>query len=160
MAPFFGTAPLTAPTLQVEIGVGQDGALKPYSDGDWVPITHGPQGGIHVWIGWRVNLPGHSKAKVKMLTHATVHIGCELAGMGAEVLWYATPEAGNPGTYTGVSQNHPGNPVVLPFIDGSTHAYCGQWAKLQVQVHEPGSKAWGEVRRTVRLYDPMAGGGN
>jgi len=158
--PFFGAAPVPAPVLTVEMGVGQAGAFVPYADGQWVPITHGPQGGIHVWVGWRLRLPGHQEPKVKLLARTTSHIDCALAGTGTEAMWYATPDPAATHAYTNIDANHPGTPVIFPIEGSESGLVCGRWLELRVQVQDPVAQTWGEVRRTVRLYDtlPWEGG--
>lgn len=151
--PFFGNTAVPAPTLDIEMGVGTDGTFAPYLDGQWVPITHGPQGGIHIWVAWRLVLPAHTEPKVKLLTRATSLISCALAGTGSESMWYATPDAKLPGAYTSVSANHPGSAVIFAAAGSDSGIFCGQWLELRLQIHDPVTKRWGEVRRTVRLYD-------
>lgn len=159
---FFGAAPIPPATLVVELGAGDDstGTFKPYADGDWVPIAHGPQGGIHVWAAFRVPLAS-KEAKVKIQTRANSTIGCSLAGTGNTAVAYAAPDAAVPGTYTNASLAMPGIQVVFPSWGSESSAYCGQWLELRMQIRDVASGAWGEVRRTVRLYDsqPMLGGG-
>ncbi len=159
---FFGTEPIPPAKLVVELGVGDDttGAFKPYADGDWVPITHGPQGGVHVWAAFRVALAGAKDPKVKMQTRATSFVACALAGTGNTAIVYATPDAALPGSYTNASAAMPGIQVVFPIWGNESSAYCGQWLELRMQVRDSVSGAWGEVRRTVRLYDTemMLGG--
>lgn len=158
--PFFGAEPVPAPTLHVDMGVGQDGVFVPYADGQWVPIIHGAQGGIHVWVAWRILLPGHTEAKVKLVTRADSRIACSLAGTGSESTWYAASDASVPGAYSNVSAIHPGVAVIFPLDGKDSGLVCGKWLALHVQIQDPVAKTWGEVRRTVRLYDdqPWKGG--
>jgi len=159
----FGADPIPPAKLVVELGAGDEktGAFKPYADGDWVPITHGPQGGVHVWAAFRVALAGTADAKAKIQTHATSRIGCSLAGTGNMTVAYATPDATLPGTYTNASLAMPGIQVVFPVWGSESSAYCGQWLDLRMQIRDAASGQWGEVQRTVRLYDTdmMLGGG-
>ena len=158
----FGADPIPPAKLVVELGVGDDttGAFKPYADGDWVPITHGPQGGVHVWAAFRVALAGAKDPKVKIQTRATSLVACALAGTGNTAIVYATPDAALPGSYTNASAAMPGIQVVFPIWGNESSAYCGQWLELRMQIRDTVSGAWGEVRRTVRLYDTemMLGG--
>ena len=152
---FFGSDPIAAPTLSPELGYGDaaTGAFVPYADGDWAPITHGPQGGIHVWAAFRAAIAGATEPKIKVMTRATSTIGCALAGVNLTTAVLATPDAAVLGTYTNASAVAPGLQVAFPVWGGQSAAYCGQWLELHMQIRDPVSGAWGEVKRTVRLYD-------
>lgn len=160
---FFGSDPIPAPTLSPELGYGDavTGAFQPYNDGDWVPITHGPQGGIHVWAAFRAAFPGATDAKIKVMTRANSTIGCALAGVNLTTAVLASVDTALPGTYTNASAAVPGLQVAFPVWGGQSAAYCGQWLELHLQIRDSVSGAWGEVKRTVRLYDTLMsmGGG-
>lgn len=154
-------AAMGPPTLAVEVGVSdaKTGAFVPYIDGQWLPIVHGNQGGIHVWAAVRVALPDLTEVKAVVEVHGQLRMDCAVCSepfpTSPKLKVHADELA--PGTFTSASGGAPGLTVI--FQPGPTGKqadsghYCGRWLLLVFEARLPGQAAWGRAVRAVRLYD-------
>ena len=152
-APKFFPDKAPAPSLKVEVGTHDPatGAFVPYSDGQWLPMVHGPQGGFHVFAAIRVQLPGQSAAVVKMQSEAIGWIDCKEVALGQQPVIFVKPDKG--GGYTTATLSHAGTLVIFPVQSKDSWQYCGKWIELMVRVKDVVSGAWGQTHLTVRLFD-------
>jgi len=141
------------PTLDIEIGVAdaQTGAFVPYVDGQWVPIIHGAQGGVHVWGAFRVALDGITGQKIQLDCQGRTYIDCENTGTSFESKTFAHPDDTKPGTWTNAQQTKPG--LTVAFGSKEATPYCGLWIVLRVEVRHQQSNRWGMAEKVLRLYD-------
>lgn len=155
-----GTAP--PPTMPVELGVSDPvtGVFVPYKDGQWAPIVHGVQGGIHVWAGLRAALPKSTpKPPAKILVEMAGRslLGCQPVAAELSTKMFLFAESGPPpgpasaGWWSGASTLAAGVPVA--FSENEPLPYCGKWIELRVEVRLPGTTVWGVGSTWLRLYD-------
>ena len=146
-------APPPPTSLAVEIGAvhPKTGAFVPYQDGQWAPIVHGVQGGIHVWAALRTTLPGFSGAKATLEVGANSYLDCKNVAteLARKPIAFADPS--QPGTWTTASLLLPPTPVA--FDENVPGPYCGKWIVLHAEVRLPGTQKWGQASRVLRLYD-------
>jgi hypothetical protein len=144
-------APPSPPTLDVELGTSEEqtGAFVPYVEGQWAPIVHGVQGGIHVWAAVRTTLPGQKPGKTTLTIAGKSLLECK--PVAAELTGTALVHADLSGKWTSASVAVPGTPIA--FVDTSPVPYCGQWITLEVEVRHPETLQWGRASVLLRLYD-------
>ena len=63
--PTLAPIPNTPPTLTVEVGTGSVDYV-PLAEGDRVELTHGSQGGWHIWTGAKVHDPSLPDARMNL----------------------------------------------------------------------------------------------
>ncbi len=154
---FFKGAKPPKPTLLVEIGVvSGSGTFVAYTNGDWVPMVHGAQGGFHVWAAIRVDVPGAKGAQIKVQAETQAYDVCDLTGFAPNPVIFPTQVAGV--TYQQGTQFVPGLQVRFVTKSGeakssSSKAFCNRWFDLRVSVRDLGSGAWGQRSVRVRTYD-------
>ncbi|MSP92370.1 MAG: hypothetical protein EXR79_11295 [Myxococcales bacterium] len=145
--------PTPPPTLTVELGAvhPKTGAFVPYQDGQWAPIVHGVQGGIHVWTALRTTLPGFQGAKATLEVGANSYLDCKNVAteLARKPIAFADPS--QPGTWTTASLLLPPTPVA--FDENVPGPYCGKWIVLRAEVRLPGTQQWGHAVKVLRLYD-------
>lgn len=143
--------PSTPPTLAVEIGTSdaQTGAFVAYQDGQWAPIVHGVQGGIHVWAAVRTQLPGQKAGKTTLTIAGASLLDCKPVAAELTGTTLVHPDA--TGLWTSASVAVPGTPIA--FVDTSAAPYCGRWVTLQIEVRMPDTLQWGRASVLLRLYD-------
>jgi hypothetical protein len=146
-----GTAP--KPTLQVELGtVNPDtGGFSPYHDGQWAPIVHGVQGGVHVWATFRTDLPGFTGAKTALEVGGQAYLECQSVATELSCKPVAFADPAMPGKYTTAAPQFPPTPVA--FDQTIAGPYCGRWIVLYGEVRLPGTDKWGFATQVLRLYD-------
>jgi len=162
---FFEGAPIPKPTLQLEIGKYDKatGTFAPLTDGAWVPLIHGSQGGVHLALNYRVLLPGVTEPTAKQKLTALAYLGCTPVAVGNSPVSYAV-EADSPAfSYVGPTNTAGGELwVIFTSVQGAkSWLICGLWTRLHVQLRDSKSGAWGETEIRVRIYDtPIGGAGN
>ena len=135
-------------TLAVEVGEWKSDSFVGYPEGSWALLVHGAQGLIHVAIDVRVVLPPGTPDTVKAHVWRRPWQGCMPL---------------NHGIFSAILLERqglawvPAHPLlaVLPVAGSSSWTFCGAWVRLHVAVLVDGTKDWGEVQRTVRLYDQI-----
>lgn len=148
--PWFDGKPPAA-TLAVEIGWRDAaGQWHAYSDGDWVPLYVGTQGGFMVMPVTRVLLPGQEAPTVKMQYQAQVLQAC-------------APVASSPGLVTKLVQAptaeawYQTDPTVSLYVQydapaSQIGAACGLWVELLWRYRPADAAIWGEKRLRLRTY--------
>lgn len=145
-------AEVPAPTLALTLGRGDAaGTFIPYLDGDWAPIFYGPQGGFHLWAGFRTQLPGKTDASLLMDVQVWSESSCikVASGLGS----VATVLLGSDGNYSNVYTGAYGLADAFFVPASSSRFYCGQWVTLHVRARLRDTGLWGESAVTVRIYD-------
>ncbi len=163
---FFKGAPPPAKTIDFEVGVVRPpagatptadtpGIFEPYSDGAWVSMDHGPQGGFHVWLALKLAFASPDP-QLKVQLEATLLSGCSEIGHTVAPVVYPKLQAGGASYQLG-SAGVPG--VYVVFDEGgdvkssSSKAYCNRWYDLYVAVREMKSGKWGDRAVRIRTYD-------
>lgn len=141
------------PTLTLELGTStENGAFLPYDAGQWAPIVHGVQGGIHVWAAFRTSAPPGSKtAKITMDVAGRSFLACQPVATELTASALVHADAAKPGTLTSASIAVAGTPVA--FDQNVAAPYCGQWIVMELEVRDRTSQAWGRASVLLRLYD-------
>lgn len=145
--------PPQAPELQVELGTShpETGAFVPYVDGQWAPIVHGVQGGIHVWAAVRTTLPEQKAVKATLTIAGQSFLACKQVATELTGTTLVRPDGAKPGTFTSASIAVPGEAIA--FSSDQPGPYCGQWIVLEVEVRHPVTLQWGRASVLLRLYD-------
>ena len=149
---------LPEPTLAVELGVwdSEGAAFVAYEEGAWAPLRAGIMaGGFHIWAGFRVTLPGGAPAKVKLQVSAQGLVDCQGYALGTSPVVFAD-RVGDSQQWQYANEKNPGVQVGFPYATTASCAFCGRWLDLRVAVRDSASGAWGEARRTLRLYDGIS----
>ncbi len=145
--------PNKPPELQVELGTSDadTGAFVPYVDGQWAPIVHGVQGGIHVWAAVRTTLPGQKPVKTALAIAGKSFLACQPVAMELTGSTLVRPDGTKPGTFTSASIAVPGEAIA--FTGVLPGPYCGQWIVLEIEIRHPVTQQWGRASVLLRLYD-------
>jgi hypothetical protein len=129
-------------TLQIDLA---------WHDGDWAKAIEGPQGGSHLWAGFRVVLPGRTTPDAKLLASGEAFVDCLPTGDGADVATVGVL-AGVTGTYGTEAKKNQGVFVHLADDGPSVMVFCDRWVELRLTVVDPLTQQWGEARVRIRLY--------
>ncbi len=149
----------TPASVQVTLGDNTPlGGFVPWAKAPWVPIVHGPQGGIHVELSVRATpKQALSGATALFQLSAFANIGCNKASSPslAPVQLYAnaTGGFGPPGKGAKSAKGGQTLLVILPVSSAQSKLYCGVWLDLHVMARHKASGAWGFTHHRVRLYD-------
>ncbi len=158
---FKGDGPVPAPTLQVELGTSSPttGNFVPWKQGLWVPMEYGNNGGsagFHISVAFRVVLPGHDEAKVKLKVQARGNFACKETAFGVSpVIWVRQDGELDEG-YTNASPLKSGMRVAFAVKQNMWFQYCGIWVDMHLAVQDVSTGAWGEASRMVRTYQSIA----
>jgi hypothetical protein len=156
---FFKGEPPPPESLKIEIGVvDESGTFVPYAQDGWVPMTHGAQGGFHVFVAIRYTFAGATEPKQKVQIEGQLYDSCELTGYGlAPVVYpanvggnvYVFGEVGAPGMI--VIFNKPG--TVTGQKSSASVDFCNRYFDLRVSAREFKSGKWGSNMVRIRTYD-------
>ena len=148
---------LPAPTLKVELGHLVDGAFTPYKEQQFVPLVYGVQGGMHVWLAFRITIPTLKTDTASVALHSFGLDACKQVATGPVTSFYPKAVAGEPGVYVYHSKLNPGLEVR---IDGAkpndVGKFCGKWLDLRLQVLRIGTKEWGQGNVLLRTWDDVS----
>lgn len=148
------------PTLTVEIGAVdvKTGVFAPYKDGDFIPNATGGQDGFHVWVGFRVTLPGKTASKVAVNAHGRGLDSCAPVAFGAANNYYASKDPSKADAYRfalGADKN-PGFTLVFQNkARKDSIDWCGKWLDIRVHVLDPATKEWGMAGVLVRVWQAL-----
>jgi hypothetical protein len=145
-------AALAAPTLALEIGVGDaKGKFAPYTMDEWVPIVPGVfQPGYHVWAAVRTKVPAGATEKAVFETQAKAYLACGLVANSLDTIVSAVPDADVPDAMTTALPGTAGMRVA--FGEKEVSPYCSQWLWLVVEARHKASGAWGRAEVRLRPY--------
>ncbi len=154
---FMVGADLPPQSLGLEIGaVDPDGHFVPYVDGGWLPLVRGVQGGFHVYVGARIDVPGSQGTTLKLQAGSVGLIDCAEDAYGVAPVVYAKPDIDEPKKWVLGSATKPGLYLIFPGKSPVMCGYCGRWLDIRLAVKDLASGGWAYVRRQMRLYDPCA----
>ncbi len=152
--PWYPQGQTPGPTLDLQLGRTDpvSGVFTPWQDGDWAPIIHGVQGGIHIPLSFVVVLPSLELVKMKLLVQAQASVQCQAVALGPPstiAVQAIAPDFGY----------RPAEDVRVIFTNQvwtDSPKFCGQTILLQAQLQEPASGQWGQAQRWIHLYDTGA----
>lgn len=156
--PFVGTHgdEMGSATLKVEIGWvdAKTSAFTPFENGEFRGIVPGAQPGFHVFVAFRVTIPGETGAQAQVEVGARGLRSCQAHGYGALPVFYANADPGVPNAYVFHHKLNPGFQLICQDTSVCLASeFCGQWYDVRMQVLHVASGKWGKGKALIRVWD-------